>query len=833
MQLTLHSAIFNTSESMRMSTSVLKRQRSTALCLSLLSLCTLQAFAATRTDQNGNVGYDTLAECEAAIQAGTAKYYQPFTSHPPLKRAGEATVRATTLKEISNADYTKGSCDVGVGRSQGRDGVSVPLIGKYVPYAPSMPVNAYMDSAGKTVRVTMQQCDNNFSGAFPRPLGAPVAAQASTDCFATVQIPAKFETKTERVVKVPETVKTEIIPATYKTVTEQVLVTPAIKKQITTPATYKTIQETVVVQAASEREEPVAPTYKTVTEQVLVKAEGKRLEVIPATYKTVTEQILVTPARKELKIVPAQYEDREETVVERPAMARAETVPASYKTITENVLTKPESVSYVPLALPTKTVREEVAVREAGKRLEVTPATYKTVTEKVEIKAAGKRLESVPAVYENVTEQVKVADSYKEWKRGRAWIGKAIDVRPLKGFVVNTDGKAQDGNLVDIAAVANNSKGRLETRAVTGDNTNLDDDVLCLVEVPAQYQTLTRQVLKTPASTREISVPAEYTTVTRSVVDREATTKEVLIPAQYQTVTRQIIDVEKLKVQGYKFNDSGDIIAMPNGDRVLRAAGLDKANANTANMAKSTGAQSGAEAYVREVKTAAQYATVTRQVIDQAATVRTVEVPGTSKTVKTRVEMIPAKTEEVAVAPAVYSTISKQVVDTPASTREVLVPAEYKTVERRVIDTPATVRKIPVPALTQVIARRVIDREATVREEVSPAVYKPVTRQVVDAAPTVREIKVPAVYEELSYQAKTADARTERRAVLCETNATPSKIMEIQRALAAAGYNPGPVNGILRAQTMQAVNNYQQAKSLPVDGFLNLETVKALGVSPQ
>jgi murein L,D-transpeptidase YcbB/YkuD len=31
---------------------------------------------------------------------------------------------------------------------------------------------------------------------------------------------------------------------------------------------------------------------------------------------------------------------------------------------------------------------------------------------------------------------------------------------------------------------------------------------------------------------------------------------------------------------------------------------------------------------------------------------------------------------------------------------------------------------------------------------------------------------------------------------------------------------------------MGAVNLYQQAKGLPVDGFLNLETVKSLGVSP-
>ena len=806
-----------------------KRQRQSLWGLSLISVCALNAHAAMHTDQNGNVGYDTLNECVAAIEAGSARFYQPFTTHPPLKRAGEVEVRSMVLQSLSVADYSKGSCDLGVGRSNERDGVSGKLIGKYVPFAPDMPINAYFDRSGKLVRATMLQCDNNFSGAFPRPLGTPVS---NTDCFATVQIPAKFETQTQRVVKIPETVRTEVIPATFKTVSEEVLVTPEIKKQITIPATYKTAEETVVVQAASEREEPIPPTYKTVSEQLLVKPESTRLEVIPATYKTVTERVLVTPERKGLQVIPAQYEDREEEVEDRPATTRAETLPATFKTITEQVMIKPESVNYVPLNLPLKTVHEELVLREASSRIEVIPAVYKTITEQVEVKPASKRLETVGPVFETVTERVKVAESHKVWKRGRAWIGQALDVRPVKGFAIGADNKAADGNLVEIPAAANNSKGVLEKRILSSDNSNLDDDVLCLVEVPEQFEMVTRQILKTAATTREVEVPAEYATVTRRVLEREATSKKVEIPGQTQIVTRQEIDIEKLKAQGYRFDAQGDIVAMPNGDRVLRAVAVgmatDKLAANP-----SGGADSGEEAYVQEVKTPAQFATIKRQVLDKPASVRTIEVPGTTKVVKSRVETVPASTVEVVIAPAVYGTVSKQVLDTPASTREVRIPAEYITVQKQVIDTPASVRKIAIPAVTQVIKRQVVDREASVREEVIPAVYKTVTRQVVDTPPQLREIKVPAVYEELPFQVKLTDARLERRAVLCETNATPSKIMEIQRALLAAGFNPGNIDGVIRANTMRAVNAYQRAKDLPVDGFLNLETVKALGVSPQ
>ncbi len=803
------------------------------------------ALAAKHGDGHGNEGYDSAAECDAAVASGTAKFYKPHTTHEPLKRAGEADVKAQKLSDLVNAKeaasaqgydatgYSRGACDVGVGRSQGRDGVSAPLIGKYIPYGPEMAVNVYFDASGKAVRASMKQCDNNFSGNMPRPVGAVTKAEAS-ECFANVQIPAKFETKSEQVVKVPATKRYEPIGATFKTVSEQVLVTPEIKRQIPVPATYKTVSEEVVIQPASTRDEPVAPTYKMVSERVLAKAESKRIEVTPPTYKTVSEQVLVTPAQKMLKAIPAEYVEKDEEVVDRPATTRVETTPATFKTVAEQVLARPESVRYEPIALPLRTVREEMERNAASSRLQVTPAVYKTVTERVLVKEASKRLIEVPATYETVTERIKIADATKEWKRGRAYIGQAVEVRPLRGFVVGADGTVA-GSRVNLPAAANPAGGRgvVDTQIVSGNNSNLDDDVMCLVAIPEQFQIITRQVVRTAASTRSVDIPAEYATATRQELVTAASSQEIVIPGTMQTITRQEIDIDKLKAAGYKFDDKGNITAMPNGDRVLRAASL-KTGATGVTAANSVGkgAESGEEGYVREIKTAAVMQTVTRQVLDQAATVRTVEVPGTMKTIKSRIEASPARTEESTIA-AVYRTQTRQVIDQAATQREIVIPAEYRTVERRVVDTPATTRKIPVAAVMQTITRQVVDKPASFREESTPAVYRTVSRQVIDQPASSRETDVPAQYDTIRYQVKTADARTENRAILCETNATPTKIMEIQRALSAAGFNPGPVNGSLRESTMRAVNGYQQSKGLPVDGFLNLETVKSLGVSPQ
>jgi peptidoglycan hydrolase-like protein with peptidoglycan-binding domain len=97
------------------------------------------------------------------------------------------------------------------------------------------------------------------------------------------------------------------------------------------------------------------------------------------------------------------------------------------------------------------------------------------------------------------------------------------------------------------------------------------------------------------------------------------------------------------------------------------------------------------------------------------------------------------------------------------------------------------------------------------------------------SAPTQKRIEIPAVIETVAKKVKVADERREWRSVLCETNMTPGVLTELQKALKAAGYNPGPIDGSIGAQTMRAVDEYQRAKGMERGG-LTLSTLKALGV---
>jgi len=67
------------------------------------------------------------------------------------------------------------------------------------------------------------------------------------------------------------------------------------------------------------------------------------------------------------------------------------------------------------------------------------------------------------------------------------------------------------------------------------------------------------------------------------------------------------------------------------------------------------------------------------------------------------------------------------------------------------------------------------------------------------------------------------------RSVLCQANATPETVIQIQRALKQAYHYHGPLNGIDGPQTRRAVESYQRAKGLAVGG-MTFETLGALGL---
>jgi len=174
--------------------------------------------------------------------------------------------------------------------------------------------------------------------------------------------------------------------------------------------------------------------------------------------------------------------------------------PAKYETTTEKVLVKEASEKLVTVPAKYGYKTQKVLVKEASEKIVPVPATYKTVTEKVLVSPASEKVVTVPAKYKTVTEKVLVAPATTGWKKGN---------RSRSGACSTGDCDRVPGE--------------------TG-------EVMCLVNKPAQYRTITKKVLVSPATTKTIPVPAVYKTVTKKVVDRPASTKTIPIPPVYKTI---------------------------------------------------------------------------------------------------------------------------------------------------------------------------------------------------------------------------------------------------------------------------------------------------------
>ena len=119
--------------------------------------------------------------------------------------------------------------------------------------------------------------------------------------------------------------------------------------------------------------------------------------------------------------------------------------------------------------------------------------------------------------------------------------------------------------------------------------------------------------------------------------------------------------------------------------------------------------------------------------------------------------------------------------------------------------------------------------ERVVEDTVPPVFEKRRVREVVTPAHT-ETVEVPAVYHDVTRTRVTDAARPVWREVLCQKNASPAVIADIQKALASKGYDPGAVDGHIGSKTVSAMQKFEADNNLP-QGQISIEAVKALGVN--
>jgi len=269
-----------------------------------------------------------------------------------------------------------------------------------------------------------------------------------------------------------------------------------------------------------------------------------------ATYKRVTERVLVRPATFYYETIPPKYEAKEEQVLVTPEKKVAVPVPAVFRGEVEKRLVMPESTRYELVPAVFADEVEQVEVRPESAAYAVTPQTFSTNTERVLVEPAR-------------SEWVKVDCNDK---------GARIDRRESKDdcyTLVQIPARYETVTKQVLAKDLETPKlvEKGQSRALRVRKLVKDAEVKKLV-VPAEYATVEKQVLVTAASVRFETTPPQYATVKKMVMVEPESRRKVEVPDKYEVVTHDVLDQSATLV--WRRADAGKPVVAPKGDVVSR-----------------------------------------------------------------------------------------------------------------------------------------------------------------------------------------------------------------------------------------------------------------------
>ena len=371
------------------------------------------------------------------------------------------------------------------------------------------------------------------------------------------------------------------------------------------PAKYATSTERVLASEPSEKVQVIPATYGWGTEKIKVSDGTQKTVTIPATYKTVNERIMAKPASKTWR-----------TSLSENAPEASSTLMNAAQSAGMNTGAAQPGTCFYECYAPAKyqQITEKVLASEASERVIAVPAQYKTVTKRVLVSEGTEKLVQSPAQYKNVQERVMISPARTEWKKTKC-----------------------------------------------GDRGCNQSEVVCLVEVPAVYNTVTKKVVAKPVATRKVTTPPVYKTVNIQELVTPASSKSIPVPATYKTISK----TQKVANGAYGWTNSPSNCA-----NAISTGTTDGGYASGDNSGTGNGAGAGAGS---RLSTSAK------------ATGNKVCLTAT---------------------PAQYNQVSKQVVATPAATKVVSTPAQYTTVKVQKLITPASEKRMAIPATYKTVTKK-------------------------------------------------------------------------------------------------------------------------------
>ncbi len=259
----------------------------------------------------------------------------------------------------------------------------------------------------------------------------------------------------------------------------------------------------------------------TATKRIKLSESTIKYKVIPAKYSWYEEQIKVSDGQEEIRIIPAQYKTVYQRILVKPQKkiwrrGLSTTSPKAFNSCIEaaqksgmNLQEAAAGTCFYEHFQPERyqTVNEKILSAEATQRIITKPAKYRTVIKKVMTEQRSEKLIPVPIKYKKVQERIMIAPARSEWRK----------------TICQNKGCNQS-------------------------------EVICLVEIPKTYKTITKKVVLQPAVTKKVTIDPIYKNIQVKELIEPASTEIINIPARYKTVQKK----EKIAEAYYHWTDASE-----------------------------------------------------------------------------------------------------------------------------------------------------------------------------------------------------------------------------------------------------------------------------------
>lgn len=421
----------------------------------------------------------------------------------------------------------------------------------------------------------------------PLPAGSP--PEVPGKCYAICYIPAQFEstteaiqtygsgshlvvvepeyeTFTERVMVKPASYRLVDVPAEYTTEEQRIEVAPAYKEMVVEPAEFETVTERVLVEDGATEYRPTRPTFETVTNANLYYGAPTGTE--PGLSSTDYGNVLDPGNRKGVNGDTAPFNpNNPESFINNPN-SPLQLTPSLYEGSELAGLLDPENPNS-PFSDEYLQANGADAAQKEGSRI-LQQLGVGTITPYITQEARVK-LDRVPRSFRTESVEVEVSPAYLTYQQ--------LPVECETGDCVSfclVEVPAQKQTLSQ--QIAEDCPAGYTVAAVDQGG---EDYCVRLSYEPAvygarqimtapgsfterkkepRYRDIEVQRLVKPARVVEREVPARYETVTKQVVSRDAYTRYELVPAEYKPITRRV----RKGLAGADYIVPGGVLMAPN-----------------------------------------------------------------------------------------------------------------------------------------------------------------------------------------------------------------------------------------------------------------------------